>query len=205
LRSCCSFGCSMFCRAFVGVPGWAYVVPDLLACVEGYVLGILSVVPMKRQHCPFAPSGRAVMRTNNGASRVRRCHADAAYSGRPSLVSQSAISCIAAHARLNFGLVDPLDGRFYPIDRAARNLPERSAAGVTGAPPRRAADGSRPRVHRGRRLKMQPMPICAPFGLFRSYKPFPCHHARYGGTPPWRHRPSECGRCASASTADSGD
>jgi hypothetical protein len=25
---------------------------------------------------------------------------------------------------------------------------------------------------------MQPMPICAPFGLFRSYKPFPCHHAR---------------------------
>jgi hypothetical protein len=86
-------------------------------------------------------------------------------------VSQSAISCIAAHARLNFGLVDPLDGGFYPIDRAARNLPERSAAGVTA---RRATDGSRPRVHRGRRLKMQPMPICAPFGLFRSYKPFSC-------------------------------
>jgi hypothetical protein len=29
--------------------------------------------------------------------------------------------CIAAHARLNFGLVDPLDRRFYPIDRLARN------------------------------------------------------------------------------------
>jgi hypothetical protein len=27
------------------------------------------------------------------------------------------------HARLIFGLVDPLDGRFYPIDRAARNRP----------------------------------------------------------------------------------
>jgi hypothetical protein len=52
-----------------------------------------------------------------------------AYSGRPSFVSQSVISCITAHARLNFGLVDPLDGRFYPIDRAARNRPERSAAG----------------------------------------------------------------------------
>jgi hypothetical protein len=40
-----------------------------------------------------------------------------AYSGRPSFVSQSVISCIAAHARLNFGPVDLLDGRFYPIDR----------------------------------------------------------------------------------------
>jgi hypothetical protein len=35
-----------------------------------------------------------------------------AYSGRPSFVGQSVISCIAAHTRLNFGLVDPLDGRF---------------------------------------------------------------------------------------------
>ena len=34
----------------------------------------------------------------------------AGYSGRPSLVSHSAISCIAAHARLNFGPVDSLDG-----------------------------------------------------------------------------------------------
>jgi hypothetical protein len=34
-----------------------------------------------------------------------------AYSGRPSFVSQSVISCIAAHARLIFGPVDLLDGR----------------------------------------------------------------------------------------------
>ena len=59
-----------------------------------------------------------------------------------------------------------------PKRRAARNRPERSVAGLTGRRARRAADGSRPRVCRGRRL--QPMPICAPFGLFRSYKPFPC-------------------------------
>jgi hypothetical protein len=73
----------------------------------------------------------------------------------------------------DFGLVDPLDGRFYPIDRAPRNRPERSAAGVTGGPAQRATDESRPRVRRGRRLKMQPL-RGAPFGLFRSYKPFPC-------------------------------
>ena len=34
-----------------------------------------------------------------------------------------------------------------------------------------------------------------PFGLFRSYKPFPCHHARHGGRQLWQLRPSECGRC----------
>ena len=38
----------------------------------------------------------------------------AAYSDRPSFVSQSVISCIAAHARLNSTLVDPLGGRFLP-------------------------------------------------------------------------------------------
>jgi hypothetical protein len=48
-----------------------------------------------------------------------------------------------------FGLVDPLDVRFYPIDRAARSRPERSAAGVTGGQARRTTDGSRPRVRRG--------------------------------------------------------
>jgi hypothetical protein len=76
-----------------------------------------------------------------------------------------------------FGLVDPLDGRFYPIDRAARNRPERSVAGLTGGRARRATDGSRPRVRRGRRLKMQPMLICpgrAIRGVQVSYKPFPC-------------------------------
>jgi hypothetical protein len=35
----------------------------------------------------------------------------------------------------------------------------RRSAGVTGGPARRATEGSRPRVRRGRRLKMQPIPI----------------------------------------------
>jgi hypothetical protein len=34
---------------------------------------------------------------------------------------------LVAQARLNFGLVDPLDGRFYPIDRLARNRLKRRA------------------------------------------------------------------------------
>jgi hypothetical protein len=98
-----------------------------------------------------------------------------AYSGMPSFVSQSFL-----HRRprpAEFGLVDPLDGRFYPMDRAARNRPERSVAGLTGGRARRATDGSRPRVRRGRRLKMQPMLICpgrAIRGVQVSYKPFPC-------------------------------
>jgi hypothetical protein len=123
----------------------------------------------------------------------RKC---AGVLGQADFMSQSVISCIAAHARLNFGLVDPLDGGFYPIDRAARNLPERSAAGVTGGPPQIATDGRRPRIHRGRRL--QPMPICAPFGLFRSYKPFPCTEGQNMVTSAERMR-----RCASASAAGS--
>jgi hypothetical protein len=59
----------------------------------------------------------------------------------PSLVSQSAIS----PRPLNFGLVDPLDGRFYLIDHAARNRPKRSAAGVTRrAPPEEPQAGASP-------------------------------------------------------------
>jgi hypothetical protein len=54
------------------------------------------------------------------------------------MVPRGSISCIAAHARLNFGLVDPLDERFYPIDRAARDRAQPSAPG----PPRRAAGGA---------------------------------------------------------------
>jgi hypothetical protein len=68
-----------------------------------------------------------------------------AYSGRPSLVSQSPISCTAAHARLYFGLLGPLDGRFYPMDRAARIDPNGPPQG-DGRAARRVADGSRPRV-----------------------------------------------------------
>jgi hypothetical protein len=50
------------------------------------------------------------------------------------------------HRRPDFGLVDPL---FYPIDRAARNRLERSAAGVTGGSPkshRRKPAPSTPRL-----------------------------------------------------------
>jgi hypothetical protein len=65
-------------------------------------------------------------------SVLREC---AAYSGRPSLVSQSAISCIAAHARLNFGLVDPLGTcprksvlvGFAPSDLSGKNRPSPQA------------------------------------------------------------------------------
>jgi hypothetical protein len=53
-------------------------------------------------------------------------------------------------ARLNFGLLDPLDGRFYPIDRAARNRPERSAAGGDG----RAS----PKSHRRKPAPSTPRP-----------------------------------------------
>jgi hypothetical protein len=54
---------------------------------------------------------------------------------------------------------------------------ERSAAGVAGGSPRRATDGRRPRIHRGRRL--QPMPICAPFGLFQVLQTVFVHYARH--------------------------
>jgi hypothetical protein len=40
-----------------------------------------------------------------------------------------AVLCIAARARLNFGPVDLLNGRFYPIDRLARNRPKRTSEG----------------------------------------------------------------------------
>jgi hypothetical protein len=85
--------------------------------------------------------------------------------GKPSLVSQSAISCIAAHARLSFGVVDPLNGRFYPIDRFARNRPERSAAGVTRH--RRAAGGSRLSAAATDRPQ-------APLGPFTHWEVFTC-------------------------------
>jgi hypothetical protein len=49
LRSCCSFGCSMSCSAFCWHAGLGSLVPDLVACVKG----ILSAVPMRRQHCPI--------------------------------------------------------------------------------------------------------------------------------------------------------
>jgi hypothetical protein len=113
-----------------------------------------------------------------------------AYSGRPSLLSQSAISCITAHARLNFGLVDPLDGGFYPIDRAARNLPERSAAGVTGGPPRRAIDGSRPRVHRDANVLevLIGMPFSACAGVLGEAEP--CEPIGFLHRRP---RPAKCG------------
>jgi hypothetical protein len=41
-------------------------------------------------------------------SVLRKCAGEIGQS----LVSQSSISCIAAHARLNFGVVDSLNGRF---------------------------------------------------------------------------------------------
>ena len=61
---------------------------------------------------------------------LRKC---AELLGQAEPVSQSVISCITAHARQNFGLVDPLDGRFYPIDRFARNRPERPQGGGRSA------------------------------------------------------------------------
>jgi hypothetical protein len=108
-----------------------------------------------------------------GGSVVWRCRSPQmrpTYSGRPSLVSQSAISCIAAHARLYFGLLDPLDGRFYPIDRAARNRPKTVRRRGDGRASPKSHRRSLPRVRPGRRLKVRD----ARFGLFRSYKPFPC-------------------------------
>jgi hypothetical protein len=75
-------------------------------------------------------AGHAIARRDAILARGAGDHFHApAYSGRPSFVSQSVISCIAAHARLNFGPVDPLDARFYPIDRAARNRPKRTSEG----------------------------------------------------------------------------
>jgi hypothetical protein len=116
-----------------------------------------------------------------------------AYSGRPSLVSQSVISCIAAHTRLNFGLVDPLDGRFYPIDRAARNRPKR---------PRRRGDGrASPKSHRRKPAPSTPRPAAenaADANLSRARRSgcsgltnrfrAQCSLRR---DRTWRHRPSE--------------
>jgi hypothetical protein len=60
--------------------------------------------------------------------------------------------------RAEFGPVDPLDGRFYPIDRAARNRPERSAAGVTGGQPEEPQTEAGPSTPRPA-AENQPMPI----------------------------------------------
>jgi hypothetical protein len=60
-----------------------------------------------------------------------------------------------------FGLVDPLDERFYPIDRAARNRPKQSAgrgrAGPRQGEPQAGAGLQPPR--RTGRLRTQPKPL----------------------------------------------
>ena len=59
-----------------------------------------------RQYFPAVPEQDAdVLEVLIGKmGKNRDVDAAPAYSGRPSLVSQSAISCIAAHARLNSAL-----------------------------------------------------------------------------------------------------
>jgi hypothetical protein len=155
-----------------------------------------------------------------------------AYSDRLNLVSQSAISCIAAHARLNFGLVDPLDGRFYPIDRAARNRPKQSAAGMTGGPrPEEPQAGASLQAAAAGRAPLGPFThrevftciipskkgpqagAClqaaavgrAPLGPFTHWEVFTCIVLSKKGGPSWLRRPSERKVCGNGSAADFGD
>jgi hypothetical protein len=52
-------------------------------------------------------------------------------------------------------------------------------------------------------LRARPRPgVISALGAVQALGTVFVHHARHRGRQPWRHRPSECGRCASASVVD---
>jgi hypothetical protein len=104
------------------------------------------------------------------------------YSDRPSLVSQSAISCIAAHARLNSALWTRWMGDFTRLIAPPEIDPNGSAAGVTRH--RRAAGGSRLSAAATDRPQ-------ALLGPFTHWEVFYVHHPLGGRRNTWQHCASE--------------
>jgi uncharacterized protein YigE (DUF2233 family) len=81
---------------------------------------------MKPNGIFYISAGKAAV-AETQAFLKQRPQADLATQSGPMLVIDGRLHPRFERRPAEFGLVDPLDGRFYPIDRAARNRPERSA------------------------------------------------------------------------------